>query len=196
MMDWEKIFGPERDPQSYGKYVKKASPDKRYILVFDPGIEVSMMCSVYQFRLIDRKQTVVEAFEGLDAAMQAAWWSRDSRLAAVPISDSRSGLLLFRPGGRRFTFVPFNSYQQKARLTTRGVWIAPDLKEFRAWFGDQFRPPDPVFFPFASLRWFPVVPKWKNLPAAARVAPPLRWLPPPSKELKAYARKNRITLVW
>jgi hypothetical protein len=194
-MNWEKIFGP-RDPRSYGEYVKKPSPDKTHILVFDPGIEVRMMMSVYQFRLINAASGVVEAFEGLEGAMQDAWWTSDSTMVAIPVSDRRDGLLLFRVHSKRYSFVPFNSYQQTARLTTRGVWIAPDLKEFRGWFGDQFRPPDPIHFPFASLRWFPVVEKWKNLDTAVRVAPPLRWLPPPSKELKAYARKKGITVIW
>ena len=194
-MKWEKIFGAKRDPRSYGVYVKKPSPDGRYILVFDPGIEVSMMCGVYHFRLINAAGEVVEAFQGLECSMQDAGWTSDSRMVAVPVCDRRDCLLLFHPAKQQYSVVPFNSYQQEAELTTRGVWIGPDLKEFRGWFGDQFRPPDPVYFPFASLRWFPVAEKW-NLAAALRVAPPVPWLPPPSKELKAYAKKKGITIAW
>lgn len=42
-MRWEKVFGCKADPRSYGVYVKKASPDRRRILAFDPGFEYSMM---------------------------------------------------------------------------------------------------------------------------------------------------------
>jgi len=191
--NWKKIFGAKPDPRSYGVYVKKASPDRKHLMVFDPGDEVSMMRYLFQFRLIDAKGTVAEAFEGLYSPMQGAWWSGDSRVAAVPVSDDIDCLLLLHLPKRRYSVVPFNSYQMRARVTSRGVWVCVDLQEFRAWFGREFRPPDDTYLPFASLRWFPVQEKW-DLNAAIRSAPRIRWTPPPSRELKAYARKNGITL--
>ena len=192
-MRWAKIFG-FKNPASYGVYVKKASPDKKHLMVFEPGEEVSMMRYLHQFRLIDPKGTVTEAFKGLAGPMQCAWWTRDSRIVAVPVSDRLDGLLLFHVKKRRYSVVQFNSYQQKPKLTSRGVWICVVLREFRAWFGDQFRTPDDLYIPFTSLHWFPATEKWDLNPAIRR-APRLRWQPPPSTELKRYAKKNGITLL-
>ena len=49
-MNWEKTFDP-RNPRSYGEYPQKPTPDKKHILVFDPGIEFRM---IRRRRMTDR----------------------------------------------------------------------------------------------------------------------------------------------
>ena len=194
-MQWKKIFGVGRDPRSYGEYVKKAAPDRRHMMVFDPGLEVRMMCCEHGFRLIDARAAVTETFQGLASPMQEAWWSPNSRIVAVPVLERTDCLLLFDLSRRRYSVILFSSYQQKAKVTCRGVRIGVDPGQFREVFGEGFRPPDDTVFPFSSLRWMDAPDKtpW-NLGPALRGAPRALWRPPPSREMRAYARKQGISL--
>jgi hypothetical protein len=145
----------------------------------------------YQFRLVDAHRAVVEEFRGLTAQEQRAWWTPDSRIVAIPAD----GLLLYELHRRRYSVVPFDIFQNELEMGVAGIRVSVSRKEFVAWFGDKFQPPRPVSFRFASLHWFPApaTGKWKLGPAL-RSAPRLRWLPPPSKELRAYAKAQGITL--
>jgi hypothetical protein len=193
---WSRIFGFAKDPRSYGQYVTSPSPDGRFMLVFEPGIEFAMMRCQHAFRLVDSNRTVVQAFQGLVSPMQRAWWSPDSRIVAVPIDDRKGGLLLFDVTRQRYSLIPFSSYQETAVVTSTGVRTSVDRSQFEAIFGKEFRPPRDVLFRFAALRWFaaPETGAWK-LSSAFRSAPQARWQPPPSKEMRAYAKKHGIGLL-
>ncbi len=193
-MKWANIFGFEKDPRSYGKYVKKPSPDRKHTLVFDPGMEVSMMRYVHECRLIDEKKNVVQDFKGLTCPVQFAWWTPDSRIVAFPTNEG-AGLLLYKVNLRKFSVCFFSSFQQDLKLTARGMTISVNRREFEGWFGKEFDPPNDNVLSFSGLQWFDAPDKgpWK-LGFAVKAAPRLKWDPPPSKELRAYARKNRITL--
>ena len=154
-MRWERIFGFKAAPGSLGKYVSKPSPDLKFRLVFEPGDEVSMMRYVYQFRLIDAKDTVVQAFKGLASPVQTAWWTPDSRIVAVPLLEKSDCLLLFNVKNREHAVIHFSVYQSDAAFTSRSVRIGVNLREFKATFGDDFEPPGDTVFPFASLDWRP-----------------------------------------
>ena len=193
---WAKVFGFPKDPRSYGEYVKRPSPNKRLLLVFEPGDEYAMMRYQHEFRLVDAKKALIQVFQGLVSPMQCAWWSPDSRIVAVSVDDPNGGLLLYNVKRRRYSLVHFNSYQEKAHITSTSVKIAVDQSEFEAIFGKEFRPPRDVSFRFAALRWFPApeVGAWK-LGAAFRCAPKAKWQPPPSKAMRAYAKEHGIELL-
>jgi hypothetical protein len=188
---WAKVFGFPKDPRSYGEYVKRASPDGRYRLVFEPGLEYAMMRYAHQFRLVDAGKELVEEFRGLTSPAQMAWWSPDSRVVAIPVS----GLLLYAVQRRRYALVPFDIFQNDVALGVAGIRLSVNRQQFAATFGEEFEPPRPVSLRFAALRWFPVPERgpWK-LGAALRSAPKLRWLPPPSTSLRASAKAHGIIL--
>jgi hypothetical protein len=164
-------------------------------VVFEPGIEFAMNWYHHQFRLVDSSKAVVQAFQGLVSPLQLAWWSPDSRIAAVPITNHNDGLLLLDVKRRRYSLILFNAHQTTAAVTSRGVRVSVDRGQFEAIFGKRFPPPRDVFFQFASLRWFaaPESGAWK-LGSALRTAPQPRWEPPPSKEMRAYAKELGISL--
>jgi len=193
---WAKIFGFPRDPRSYGKYVKRPSPNSKNMVVFEPGIEYAMMRYRHEFRLVDSSKTLVQAFHGLASPMQNAWWSPDSRVVAIPIDEPLEGLLLFNVNLQQYSLLLFSAYQQNAEVTSTGVRISVDRSQFIAVFGNEFQPPHDVSILFANLRWFaaPETGAWK-LGAAFRSAPKVRWQPPPSKEMRAYAKKHGIKLL-
>jgi hypothetical protein len=193
-MKWADIFGFEKDPRSYGKYVRKPSPDKEHALVFEPGMEVSMMRYVHECRLIDRDKKVAQDFKGLTCPVQFAWWSPDSKIVAFPTNEG-AGLVLYKVRSRKFSLLFFNPFQQDLKLTGARVVASVNKKEFEATFGDGFDRPNDNIFKFAELSWFdaPAGGKWKLGPAV-KSAPKMKWEPPPSKEFRAYARKIGITL--
>lgn len=191
-MDWEKVFGFKKNPASYGKYVRKYSPDRRRILVFDPGLEVSMMRYEFAFRLIEPDGTVLESFRELSSPLQFAWWSADSRIVAVPaIAQAYSCLLLFNPSRRLYAVIRSDPYLETPSVSPRGARIGVDPEQFHWIFGDELRPPDPVSFPFSSLTWAPPPATWRIDPVIRRAVAP--WWH--SKEqMKAYAKKQGLSL--
>jgi len=193
---WSKVFGFPKAPHSYGKYVAKASPNKKWSVVFEPGIEYAMMRFQHEFRLVDPHKKVIEAFCGLASPVQRAWWSPDSKIVGVPVDDPNGGLLLYDVKRRRYSLIPFNPYQETATMTSTSVRIGVDRREFEAVFGTEFRPPRDLTFRFTTLRWF-AVPETGALKLieAYRSAPKPKWLPPPSKEMRAYAKAHGIQLL-
>lgn len=193
---WAKIFGIPMDPRSYGAYVKRPSPNKEFLVVFEPGVEYAMMRYQHEFRLLDSSKILVQAFHGLASPIQNAWWSPDSRIVAVPIDDPKGGLLLFDVKRQRYSLNHFNSYQETTKVTCTSVRIGVERREFEAVFGKEFRPPSDVSFRFATLRWVtaPETGDWK-LGTAFRSAPKARWQLPPSKAMKAYAKEHGIKLL-
>lgn len=191
-MDWERIFGAKADPRSYGEYAVRRSPDRRHALVFDPGFEWRMGCCEHAFRLIDAKGAVVEAFKELDTVCQQAWWTPDSRIAGVSVLGG-SRLLFYHLRRREYALLGFGAYLLRARTTSRGVWVDMDPSQFRGVFaGTPYRPPRRLFFPFSSLRWKPAPARWGFKRAELKDLPHYRWLPPPCKELRAFARKQGL----
>lgn len=188
------MFGFPKDPCPYGEYVKHTSPDGKYILVFEPGLEYSMMRYQHQFRLVTSAKNLVQAFRGLASQMQRAWWSPDSRVVAIPVDDRNGGLLLYEIKRNRYSLVRFDPYQETVRVSSAGVRIGVERREFEAVFGKEFPPPPELFLRFAALRWFavPETGLWK-LREAFRSAPRVRWSP--SKEMRAYAKTQGIELL-
>lgn len=192
-MKWEKVFGCKADPRSYGEYIVRRSPDRGHAVVFDPGIEWRMGCCEHDFRLIDAKNSVVEPFRELETVSQTAWWTPDSRIVGVAVQGG-SILLFFHLKRRRYALLGFGAYMLRARLNAAGARIDMDPSQFRGIFGGtRFAPPRSMFFPFSSLRWRPAPAKWE-LGRECRRLPRYEWLPPPSKELLAYARKQGLSL--
>jgi hypothetical protein len=191
---WAKVFGFPKHPQSFGAYVRCASPDGKHALAFEPGLEYSMMRYQHQFRLVDPSKNVVQAFAGLFSAVQLAWWSPDSRIVAVPVDDQYGGLLLYDVRRKLYSLARFSPYEETVTVSSAGLRIAADRREFEAAFGTEFPPPPEIAIQFKALRWFPPPGKgpWK-LREAFRSAPKAKWTP--SREMKAYARRNGIELL-
>ena len=193
---WAKVFGFPKHPQSFGKYVKLTSPDSVLAVVFEPGVECSMMRYSHEFRLVNRDREIVQEFKGMSSPVQEAWWAPDSRVVGVPISDPVCGLLLYDAARRRYSMARFSPYEERVKVTSSSIRIGVDLQEFKAVFGDGFKPPRECSVRFSALRWSAVPEKgaWK-LYTALRSAPKLKWQPPPSKEMIAYAREQGIELI-
>jgi hypothetical protein len=193
-MNWEKVFGSKRDPRSYGEYVVRQAPDRRHAVVFDPGMEWRMGCCEHSFRLIDSKKSVVEPFQELSTPIQRAWWTPDSRIVGVSVMARVDAMLFFHLQRREYALLQCSAYMLRARLDSRGVRVDMDPSQFRGIFGGtKFKPPRSMFFAFSSLRWRPAPAEWKLGPEL-RDLPYYKWLPPPSQELRSYARKHGLSL--
>ncbi len=193
---WAKVFGFPADARSHGRYATFRAPSRGLVLAFEPGDEYAMMRYQHQFRLVDSKRSVLQAFAGLVSPIQFAWWSPESRIVGIAVEDPFGGLLLYDVVKRRYSLVRFDSYNETAKVTATSVRIGVDADEFRAVFGDEFKPPRSTSFRLSSLTWFAVPEKgpWK-LRTAFRKAPKAKWEPPPSKALRDYAKKLGITLL-
>jgi len=178
---WAKLFGFAPDGRSYGKYIAHPSPDRAHRVVFEPGIEYAMMRYAHQFRLVDGRRTVVQPFRGLEAPMQMAWWTPDSRIVAVPIDNGKGGLLLYEVKRRRFSLVLMSPHQQNPALTRTTLAVSVDEPQYHMLFGDEVGVTPPCLFRLSALSWFPAPAEgpWK-LREAFRAAPDAPWLPAPA----------------